>query len=83
MYIIISFDFITNCYASEGGAWSLYKDVPIIFATDIFNLLTAEQIESHTFYDRVNKNGELPQCSPELVIYIHSVWVGQDSGEAY
>lgn len=64
-----------------GDAWSLYKHVSIIFTRDHFNLSTAEQIESHTFYDRVDKNGELRQCPPELVLYLRSVWVGEGSGE--
>lgn len=66
-----------------GEAWSLHKDVPIIFTRVHFNFSTAEQIESHTFYDRVDINGEVSQCLLELVINVHSRWVGEDSGEAY
>ena len=59
----------------------LYKYASI-FTRDHFTLSTARQIESHTYHDRVDKIGELRQCPPELVIYLRSVWVGEDCGEA-
>lgn len=81
MYIILVFTLSPIAMLPVGDAWSLYKHVSI-FTRAQFNLSTAEQIESHMSFDRVDKNGELRQCPPELVIYLRSVWVGEDSGEA-
>lgn len=83
LVIIFSLVFILSLIAvlTIKDVLSLYKDVPLISTRNHFNLSTAEPIESHSFYDRIDNNGEIGICQPELVIYIHCVWVGEKSLE--
>jgi hypothetical protein len=66
---------------SVENAWSQFQDVPTVSTRNHFNLSTGEIIVTDSIYNLVDNNGELSECPSEVVLYIHGVWVGENSLE--
>ncbi|HEU5120304.1 MAG TPA: alpha/beta hydrolase [Candidatus Nitrosocosmicus sp.] len=62
-------------------AWSQFQDIPTVSTRNHFDVLTGEAIVSDSIYNLVDNNGELSECPSEVVLYIHGVWVGENSLE--
>ncbi len=63
------------------NVWSQFQDVPTVSTRNHFDVLTGETIVSDSIYNLVDNNGELSECPPEVVLYTHGVWVGENSLE--
>jgi len=62
-------------------AWSQYADLPIISTRDHYDRADGTSKLNSTLYDAVDHTSRISSCSPEIVIYVHGVWVGNNSLE--
>ena len=61
--------------------WSQYADLPIISTRDHYDKADGTPKSNSTLYDVVDHTAKIPSCPPEIVIYVHGVWVGNNSLE--
>lgn len=62
-------------------AWSQFQDVPTISTRNHYNVSTGEIIISDSIYNLVDNTGAINECPSEVVLYVHGVWVGENSLE--
>ena len=62
-------------------AWSQYADLPVISTRDHYDQADGTPKSNSTFYDVVDYRNKISSCSPEIVIYVHGAWVGNNSLE--
>ncbi len=58
-----------------------FQDLPTISTRNHFDVLTGKAIIPNSTYSLVDNNGEVIGCPPEIVVYVHGVWVGDNSLE--
>ncbi|HYG00006.1 MAG TPA: alpha/beta hydrolase [Candidatus Saccharimonadales bacterium] len=61
--------------------WSQYADLPVISTRDHYDQANGTPKSNSTFYDVVDYRNKISSCSPEIVIYVHGAWVGNNSLE--
>lgn len=61
--------------------WSQYADLPVISTRDHYDQADGTPKSNSTFYDVVDYRNKISSCSPEIVIYVHGAWVGNNSLE--
>lgn len=66
---------------TTGYAWGQFQDMPTISTRNHFDVLTGEATAPDSTYSLVDNNGEITGCPPEVVVYVHGVWVGDNSLE--
>ena len=64
------------------SAHSQFQDIPTISTRNHFNNITGDNISNVSPYIFLNSNNEIVNCPPELVVYVHGVWVGKNSLES-
>ena len=62
-------------------SWSQFQGIPTVSTRDHFNKLTGEIIPGTSTNKVFNNNNEAMSCPPQMAIYIHGVWVGENSLE--
>lgn len=62
-------------------AYSQLQDITTISTRDHFDNITGDIISNESLYVFLNTNDEIMNCPPELVVYVHGVWVGKNSLE--
>ncbi|MBA3750218.1 MAG: DUF726 domain-containing protein [Nitrosopumilus sp.] len=65
-----------------GIVWSQLSDIPIISTRNHYNLSSGNSTPSNSSYSVFDNTNIISTCPNETVLYVHGVWVGENSLES-
>jgi len=65
-----------------GKVWSQLTDIPIVSTRNHYDVSNGENIHSNISpYNIIDNTNKISSCPAEIVIYVHGIWVGNQSLE--